>query len=207
LRSPLLATTSALAFVSLLTGLVFAQTPEQPPPPRAAMNQPPPPRSLQPLVALRLQIVLSKFQGEKKVNSLPYSLTVTANSHRPTLLRMGSQVPIAQTVFSAVTAAGDTPAPPVSSYNYRDVGTNIDAQADSTEDGAFSVRISIEDSSVNPGEGPSSTPVAPRLPSFRSFKSEQVLVLRDGQSTLFTSAVDKSSGEVVKAEVTLTVVK
>jgi len=32
-------------------------------------------------------------------------------------------------------------------------------------------------------------------------------VLRDGQSTEFTAAVDKMNGDVIKASVTLTVVK
>jgi hypothetical protein len=39
------------------------------------------------------------------------------------------------------------------------------------------------------------------------FRTTNALVLRDGQSTEFTAATDKSSGEGIKAAVTLTVVK
>jgi hypothetical protein len=45
------------------------------------------------------------------------------------------------------------------------------------------------------------------VPTFRSFRSSNVVVLKDGQSTEFAAATDKISGEVVKVDVTLTVVK
>jgi hypothetical protein len=40
-----------------------------------------------------------------------------------------------------------------------------------------------------------------------TFRTTNALVLRDGQSTEFTTAVDKVSGEMIKASVTLAVVK
>jgi hypothetical protein len=48
---------------------------------------------------------------------------------------------------------------------------------------------------------------APGNPSFRSFRASDSLVLKDGQTAQFTTAVDKVSGEIVKVDVTLTVVK
>ena len=42
---------------------------------------------------------------------------------------------------------------------------------------------------------------------FRSFKLSNTLLLKDGQSTQLTSASDKVSGEVLRVDVTLTVVK
>jgi hypothetical protein len=41
----------------------------------------------------------------------------------------------------------------------------------------------------------------------RTFRTTNQLVLRDGQSSEFTAATDKVTGEVIKATVTLTVIK
>jgi hypothetical protein len=41
----------------------------------------------------------------------------------------------------------------------------------------------------------------------RTYRTTNALVLRDGQSTEFTTAVDKVSGDVFKANVMLAVVK
>ena len=43
---------------------------------------------------LKLQFVISKYQGDKKISSVPYVVSVNANQRRNTSLRMGGQVPI-----------------------------------------------------------------------------------------------------------------
>jgi hypothetical protein len=45
------------------------------------------------------------------------------------------------------------------------------------------------------------------LPLFRNFSSSFALLLKDGQSATYTSAVDPVSGETIKVDVTLTVLK
>lgn len=45
------------------------------------------------LVALKVQVVLSRYQGEKKLSSLPYTLSVN-NDHMQARLRMGSKVAV-----------------------------------------------------------------------------------------------------------------
>ena len=47
----------------------------------------------------------------------------------------------------------------------------------------------------------------PQLPALRSFRFTNSLVLKDGQTAQFTTAVDKVTGVVTKVDVTLTVVK
>ena len=54
-----------------------------------------------PIVPLKVQIVISRYQGEKKVSSLPYTLAVNANLTNKTSLRVGSQVPIVATFNAA----------------------------------------------------------------------------------------------------------
>jgi len=44
-------------------------------------------------------------------------------------------------------------------------------------------------------------------PSIQSFRANESLLLRDGQSLQFTTATDKVTGDVMKVDVTLTVVK
>jgi hypothetical protein len=153
------------------------------------------------LVPLRVQVTISKYRDEKKLSSMPYTLTLTSND-RGTLrssVRVISQVPVPSTTF-APTEKGEKPAP-LASYSYRDVGTSIDATAMSVEGGLFRLEITVDDSSVSEGTS------TPGPPSFRTFRSSNQLVLRDGQSIQYTSATDKLTGEVVRIDITLTAIK
>lgn len=157
----------------------------------------------QPLTALRVQVVISKYQGDKKISSLPYTLSVNANdSNRSASLRMGAQVPIVST------AAGAADGKPVTSVQYKDVGTSIDCSVNSIDESRFRLNITIEDSSVYTDDrSAQGAPIRSDHPAFRSFRSIDMLILKDGQSAQYTSGTDKVSGEVVKIDVTLTVLK
>ena len=153
-----------------------------------------------PIIPVKVQLVISRYQGEKKVSSLPYTLVVNANGPKAQL-RMGSSVPI--TSMTIPSGRGDAPA---TSYQYRDVGINIDCTAASADDGRFRIDLSVEDSSVYGDEASTKNTVA-GAPSFRSFRILQIVTLKDGQSRELVAATDKVNGEVTKVEVTLTVVK
>ena len=88
---------------------------------------------------------------------------------------------------------------------YQDIGTNIDCSASALENGRFQLYISIEDQSFANPQGAITRPGEP--PVIRSFRLSNQVTLGDGQSTQFTAATDRVSGEVVRAEVSLTVVK
>jgi Bacterial type II and III secretion system protein len=181
----------AVAFIVLATAfgtVLHAQAPPTAPPGSDAH--------------LQVQVVVSRYQGDKKISSLPYSLTVNPDT-RKTSLRMGAEVPVVATPTTAA-ARGDKPASPTPSYSYKPIGTNIDCSANTAAGNQFRLTLEIEDSSVYPDEQPR-TPKG--VPMFRSFKLSNTLLLKDGQSTQLTSAVDKVSGEVLKVDVTLTVVK
>ena len=171
-----------------------------------AQEKPAPPAQKPPaLVPVKVQIVISRYQGEKKVSSLPYTLSVNANDRGSSSLRMGAQVPIATTMMAVVDSVGKSTMP--QSFQYKDVGTNIDCSATTTDDGRFRLAITIEDSSIIPDEAKAEPGLVKGSPSFRSFRTTEALLLRDGQALQFTSATDKISGDVVKVDVTLTVVK
>ena len=157
-------------------------------------------------IPLRVQLVVARYRADKKVSSLPYTLSVVANDNDKTTMRMGVDVPIPNTVFSGTTEGGKTAAP-VTSYNYRSIGTNIDCAAKTLEEGLFKLDLAVEDSSVfvadkDPGGMP-----AVGAPSVRRFTSTFNVLLRDGQTVQHTAATDPVSGEVLRVDVTLTVVK
>ena len=160
-------------------------------------------------VPLKVTVVLSRYQGEKRVSSMPYVIGVTAGATAPgpkTTLRMGTDVPVVMTVFG-----GDGKSTPQSSYNYRNVGTNIDCTAwgEETTAGLFHVSLTITDSSIglDASKKTNAPGVVPDIPSFRNFNSSFTALLRDGQTTQYTSATDPVTGELMKIDVTLNLMK
>lgn len=167
------------------------------------------------VVPLDIEIVVSRYQGEKRVSSLPFALIVNAPNSAwisdldkapLTQLRMGGQVPL-PTMAPALAPDGK----PVSGITgggpiqYRDVGTSIDARGRwlDAQPGAYELWISVQEDAVATPQGAGAT----SLPVIRSFRASNNLVLRDGQTRQFTAAADRITGEVVKVDVTLKVAK
>jgi hypothetical protein len=157
-----------------------------------------------PVVPLRVQIVIARYQGDKKVSNLPYTLVVNANLSK-TSLRLGSQVPVPSTSYTPI-AAGGAGVNPLTSYQYRDVGIKIDCDAATLDDGRYKLDLAIEDSSVY-GDDQIPATQSKMGASFRQFSSVNTVVLKDGQTSQFTVATDKVNGEVTKVDVTLNVLK
>jgi hypothetical protein len=157
-------------------------------------------------VPLRVQVVLSRYQGEKKISSMPYTMSVVTNAGK-TSMRMGVDVPIPNTVFAPTPAEGKTASPPVTSYNYRSVGTNIDCSASLTEDAVYRLELAVQDSSVMMIDKEMGTAGKVNAPSVRHFQSSFSVLLRDGQTVQHIAATDPVSGEVLRVDVTLNLVK
>jgi hypothetical protein len=159
---------------------------------------------------LKVQLTLTRLTGEKKISSVPYMVGVLTNAEK-TSLRLGVQVPVIQTVFGAKTDAAT--AIPQSSYTYRNVGTNIDCQAQDIGNGSFRLSITVEDSAIHV-DGPAGsaedrqhTARVRDVPAFRSFYASFSTVLRDGQTMQYASATDPVSGEVMRIDVGLSLAK
>jgi type II secretory pathway component GspD/PulD (secretin) len=162
-----------------------------PPAPAAAVSKESP-------VLLKVQVVISRRQGDKTIGRQPYMLTVNADGPRANL-KMGLQVAY------PVGAVSDPKTANSVSYSYRDIGTTIDCSAKTLEGGRFKLDISLVDNSVAADD-----PNAPvkGLPQFRSFSlANETAILRDGQTAQVMTAAEKISGEVVTVDVTLNVVK
>jgi hypothetical protein len=154
-----------------------------------------------PRIPLKVQFVLSRYQGEKRISSLPYVLGVLSNSQK-TSLRMGVQIPI---------ATGPKVADSMPSYQYRDFGTNIDCQAQDAGNGQFNLTITVSDSSIHvdssPGAPDKQQQIVRDIPAFRAFSASFSMLLRDGQTMQYASATDPISGEVMRIDVSLTLAK
>jgi hypothetical protein len=154
--------------------------------------------SVRPVTPLRLQVVFTEYDGDKKISSLPYSLLVNSDDKGPqAAVRMGLRVPIQ-------TSANQ--------YQYMDVGTNLDGRADKTDDGRFLLKLNVEKSSLYTS-GASQKPVSvggneisTSQPIVQSFRSQLNLLIRDGQTVQSTVATDQITGHVLKVDVTLNVI-
>jgi Flp pilus assembly secretin CpaC len=89
---------------------------------------------------------------------------------------------------------------------YQEIGTNIDCAATIMEDGRYELSIVVEDNSI-PREDAVRAAKTHEPPMIRTFRMHNRVILRDGQSTQFTAATDRISGETVRIDVTLNVAK
>lgn len=150
------------------------------------------------LIPLKVLVVITKSQGEKKISSLPYTISVHANGPRVSL-RMGAEVPYATSQVSE--------GKPVPSYSYRNVGVSIDTNAASVEGGEFRLDLTVEDTSISTNNQAQGAPTVSGVPVFRMFRTNHTILLKDGQTIQLSTATDPVSGEVTRVDVTLTVVK
>jgi Flp pilus assembly secretin CpaC len=115
-------------------------------------------------------------------------------------LRMGADVPYAT---NAATSEGkSTP-----TFSYRTVGVSIDARATQIETGLYRIDLAVTDSSISSSSQVQGAPAVSTVPIFRNFSANQSMLLRDGQSTQLISATDPIIGEIMRIDVTLTVIK
>ena len=72
-------------------------------------------------------------------------------------------------------------------------------------DGKYRLNLTINDSSVTAESAQTMNRGVP--PSLNNFTSNASLSLRDGETIQYTTAADKLTGEIVKVDVTVNVVK
>ena len=166
----------------------------------------------EPSTPVKLQIVLSEYDGAKKIANLSYSMPLIVAGAKPggaySTLRIGVKVP----VTTRDSKTGDT------QYQYIDVGTSIDARVAHADDEKYQVDLKVDRSSLyttargqdgkaaekewSGGEAPPTTE-----PIVRQSRGDVGMILREGQSTEGAVATDPLTGHVFKVEVTLNVVK
>lgn len=142
----------------------------------------------------KVDVVLTRYQGEKKISSVPYSLLLGDSFTR---MRVG--VDVAGDPLTATSKEGVT----TTRRDFRFLGTSIDGAVTPRESGRHHLILSIQDSSVLPD---------PRFKdsaslAFRTFSISNQLFVREGQAVPFVVGTDQITGETLRAEVTLTAVK
>lgn len=160
---------------------------------QASTSEPARPRSE---ATLRMQLVITRFEGEKKLATLPYTFLVTTGGPPGTRLRMGVDVPFAQK--TQVGGAETT------TIQFRSVGTDIDCAATALPDDRYKFRIMVVNTAALPAAGATAEGAAPIV---RRFEATLEPVLRDGQSVQTTASTDPVTGEVVRIDVTMNVVR
>jgi hypothetical protein len=146
----------------------------------------------------RIELVLSRHQGSRKISSHPYRLYLV--QHDRMNLRVGTEVPI-----------------PVSDkdgthFQYRNVGTNVACSVDAHGGGRYIISLRAEvssfvDGDTTQGGSGASTRKVGDAPAFLTRNAEGKLILRDGETIPFFSATDRVTGEETRLEVTLNVLK
>lgn len=154
-----------------------------------------------PSIPVKVQIVFTEFDGDKKVSSMPYTFMAIADdfSRGPysASLRNGVRIPVEVDSKDQKTT-------------YMDVGSNIDCGVKSEEDGRFRVQLIIERSVLFPNKSPEGERMVTEpngQPLIRQFRTSQNLVLKDGQTSETVLSTDPLNGHVIHVSVTIVVQK
>ena len=108
-------------------------------------------------------------------------------------IRLGNRVPISTSVFPP---ANDGKAnAPFTSFQYQDIGVNIDCRASARPDGRYDILLGIEETTVAPP------------PVIRTLRFNDTVVVREAETRQFTAATDRVTGETVTIEVTVKATK
>jgi hypothetical protein len=149
-----------------------------------------------PEIPVKVQIVFTEYDGDKKISSMPYSFVASPDNR--VSLRTGVRIPIELDTKDQKTT-------------YIDVGTNIDCGIRSEQDGRFYLSMVFERSAVYPsssaGEEKMEVMRPNSMPLIRQFRTSENLVLKDGQTVESTLSTDPLNGHVIKLAVTINVQK
>jgi hypothetical protein len=159
-------------------------------------------------VSVKLQVILSEYDGQKKISTLPYTIpSVLTDKFSSTSLRVGVRVPV-----NTSSKNGE------SSVTYIDIGTNLDCRANRVADGRFNVDLKVDrsslyvafrdkDGNIQGKEWVSGDRPPSDQPMIQQFRGDVGLLLRDGQGSESTVATDPVTGRVLKIEAVLNVLK
>jgi hypothetical protein len=161
-----------------------------------------PSEKAKPSIPVKLTVVLTENDGEKKVASLPYSILINSDPSGhvaySSFTRVGVRVPVA--------SAGKD-----GQSTFVDIGSNIDCGVQTEEEGRFTVRLNFERSSLYfQGRGDEKGTIKtaetgqPYIPTIRA---QSLVLVKDGQSLEVLTAADPLNGHVFRISLTLNVQK
>jgi hypothetical protein len=165
-------------------------------------------------VPVQVDVVLTRWQGEKRTSSMPFVLIANASSRgSSTSIRMGVDVPVGTSTSNVTQTTGAQGSAPRAvatervATEFRNVGTDIDAHVTRIDATSFAVGLNIRDSSIFTSDQTKMPNTLADPTAFRTFSASNSLNMVDGQTRLFGVATDKITGETLRIEVKLTVLK
>jgi hypothetical protein len=164
-------------------------------------------------VPVQVDVVLTRWQGEKRTSSTPFVLMANASPRGgSTSIRMGVDVPVGTSSSNTTQTSGAQTQNPRAVATerhvteFRNVGTDVDVNVSRVDPSTFSVGVNIRDSSIFTSDQTKMPSMADPA-AFRTFSTSNTLHMSDGQTRLFGVATDKITGETLRIEVKLTVLK
>ena len=145
---------------------------------------------------VKVQIVFTEFDGEKKISSMPYAFTMLTDEKSGgygTNFRTGIRIPIEIDGKDQKTT-------------YMDVGSNIDCNVKPEEDGRFLVHLIFDRSALYPNkssEGERLVAEPNGQPLIRQFRTNESLLLKDGQTSEIVMSTDPLNGHTMRVSVTI----
>jgi hypothetical protein len=154
-----------------------------------------------PSIPIKVQIVFTEFDGDKKVSTMPYSFVAIADEklggYYSTSLRTGVRIPVEVEGKEQKTT-------------YLDVGSNIDCGIRSEDDGRFRVYLIFDRSALYPNksaEGERLVAQPNGQPLIRQFRTSENMILKDGQTAENILSTDPLNGHVLRVSMTINVLK
>lgn len=187
------------SLVSLaLSSTLRSQEPPTTPPVSASVPAPaprpmppPPPPSNQ---NVRIDVTIS-LKGDAK--PLVKTLTMVAGDGKETKGRAGIEIPVANQMSMGSSTN------PITSYNYKSVGVNVDATPQILGPTQVLVRLNLQFSTVYKAEGGQGTPA-----SFGNGSHEvRGIVFESGKPVVVTQSADGETGREYTVQVTATILK
>jgi hypothetical protein len=154
-----------------------------------------------PSIPIRVQIVFTEFDGDKKISSMPYTFMTIADERMSgfysTSVRTGVRVPVETGNKDQQTT-------------YMDIGSNIDCGIRSEEDGRFHIYLIFDRSALYPNkssEGERMVASPNGQPLIRQFRTSDNLILKDGQTSENIMSTDPLNGHTLRVSITINVQK
>ena len=148
------------------------------------------------IVSIPSTLLARFFQSDSSVRILA-APRLRAAEGKPTKLSIGTEVPVPVTTFTA-TQPGVTTFAPATSFNYRNVGVNLQITPRVNASGEITLELSAEFSQVGDSRnvGTGQNPI--NVPTFLSRKIEGVLRVHDGETNLIGGLVQSREAEAFK---------
>jgi len=151
-------------------------------------------------VGLKLLIVVSESDGEKKVSSVPYTMYLEVFDHGGP----GTKVRLKSEYYLCCRKEGEL---------VRFEGdTNIDVRAKNLGDGRFEISGVIirswpESHDPSSGDKQAGSAAKPEMPTQKTLQAEFNLLMRDGQALQAVNASDSGTGRVLTITATINLIK